>query len=238
MPQLSAVAPRRSSASSQSGRSAQSDGAHPPKGHRATLDPATIERTAQVAITLATQVAPLALRLLRRSRRQRDIETAALESETEDAPPSALERTTGRLARAVNSLGATIYDYSNGQYGIKPLDPNELRRARKETEKLARQQSRERAREQARANAREAKKRRRGGAAWPLVVLGALLAGGSIALIILQREQVRAAVIQARERGRTLRRQAERQLRGDGPIIWDDVLAADAMNTPTATPSS
>lgn len=184
MPQRSAVAAR---------------GARPTDQH--ATDASTVERVTQVAMLLATRGLPLARLALNRSRsgRRTEAEAELLDDAEDDAPRSAFTRTTTSLARAVNAVGTTIYDYSNGQYGIKPVDPKDLRRARKEAEKKVR------------ATARDAvpvtRSSRRG--TWVLLGLGALVVAGGAAVVILQREQVRAATKQLLDQGRQTVRQLQ-----------------------------
>lgn len=177
MPQHSAVAAR---------------GARP-TDHHAT-DTSTVERVTQIAMLLATRGLPLARLALNRTRagRRAEADVEMLDDEEHNAPRSAFSRTTTSLARAVNTVGTTIYDYSNGQYGIKPVDPKDLRRARKEAEKKARAGARD--------DAPVARSFRRG--TWILLGLGALVVAGGAAVVILQREQIRAATNQLLDQGR------------------------------------
>ena len=108
MPQVSAEAAR---------------GARPTDQH--APDAATVARVTQIAMLLATRGLPLARLALNRARAGREAraEPDVFEFEEDDAPQTALARTTATLARAVKAVGTTMYDYSSGQYGIKPVDP-------------------------------------------------------------------------------------------------------------------
>ena len=199
---------------------------HAAEDHGTAPDSSAIERAAQIAVTVATQVAPLARSVLSRGRAGGGVKPDVMEPQADAAPQSALAQATCTLARAVNAVGATLYDYSNGQYGIKPVDPKELRRARKEAEREAKRQARASGRA-----ARNAAPKKRGGATWLLVGLGALAVGGAIAAIILRREQVRASATQALDRGRASLRQAQSQVRSQ---VRDQLAAARSPSAPVS----
>lgn len=190
MPQLSAVAAR---------------GARTADHHAS--DAGTVARVTQIAMLLATRGLPLARLALNRARAGRETRSEAdvFDSEADDAPESALARTTTTLARAVNAVGTTIYDYSNGQYGIKPVDPKDLRRARKAAEKKVRAEGKD--------DAPVSKSPKRG--RWALLGLGALVVAGGVAVVILQREQIRAATNQLLDQGRQTVRQLQARSAAD-----------------------
>lgn len=186
-----------------------------------TTDSSAAERMTQIALLLATRGVPLARMALKRTGARKDAraEAEAFDPDLDNATQGALARATGRLARAVNAVGATIYDYSNGEYGIKPLDPKELRHARKEAQKKLR--DRARYGHHNRVDASITQPRKRGRAKWVFLGLGALVVAGAAAVVILQREQVRAATNQLLGQGR----QTMRQLQARGSLQAQPVLA-------------
>jgi hypothetical protein len=180
---------------------------------------------ARIATLLATQALPLARLALGRVRSGSGVRPDAEAAEAEDAPQTGFARTTANLARAVSAVGATLYDYSNGQYGLKPVDVKTLRHARKEAEREVearrhaqqRGKGRQRRRTSDQAANADDQSPKRGGARWVLIGLGALVAGGAVAaVVILQREQLRAAATQALDRGRQTVEQTRRQLQARG----------------------
>lgn len=165
------------------------------------------ERAAGRASDIADQLAALVERLLgARSARPADqIDQAGPADEVAvhvgEATPGPMTRVADAVARVVDAVAGTVYDYSGGRYGVAPLTSGDVRHER----------DRERKRAEPVAIIEEPDTEQESGRSWlPLIALLVALAA-AVGVGIWRRDRARELAGVAAERGRVAMRRAQDQ---------------------------
>jgi hypothetical protein len=178
-------------------------------------------RATDRAAVAANQVASLLDRLLTRVNRAGAAPAAGAAEPTDveirigEAAQSPLSRAADAIARAVEAAGETIYDYSEGHYGMEPIDASELRRERKR--ELGK------ARPIAIIEGHYDDGERAGGSWLPTVALILGAGAGVLGIAIWQRRRLQAAASQALATGRRTLRQVQQQVSGPSHNLPGDI---------------
>jgi hypothetical protein len=118
------------------GSSADNEGVMTPAASSDSVEPTATVRASERATAAANQLTAALNRLvsLQSSRATRDSDAGKDEAPSDieirmgNAAEGPLARATEALARAVAAAGETLYDYSEGHYGLAPLDAGDVRR--------------------------------------------------------------------------------------------------------------
>jgi hypothetical protein len=112
---------------------------------------------------------------------------AGVEIRVGDAAESPLNRAADAVARVLAAAGGTLYDYSDGQYGLQPVGADDLRRERKREKRNARPV----AIIEGRYAGEKAPKPEKQGSRVPMLLGGLALVGAAVGVAYTQRDRFR-----------------------------------------------
>jgi hypothetical protein len=164
------------------------------------------ERAAGRASDIADQLAALVERLLgARGAAQVDRARPADEvaAHVGEATPGPMTRVAGVVARVVDVVAGTVYDYSGGRYGVAPLTSGDVRHER----------DRERKRAEPVAIIEEPDTERESGRSWPPLIAFLIALAAAVGVVIWRRDRARELAGVAAARGRVAMRRTQAQTR-------------------------